>query len=548
MKRVISALLGVSMASTMAIGLTGCGGLKNLSDQIEQKTGLDKQIADADALRWVCIGDKPADYDAVMAEVNKIVEPELGVKLKLEFIDPAQFTEKTKTQMASHDPVDLYFTGYVNNYQTAVEMKGLYDITDMLDNIKMSDGSVHSMSEVIEQYYLDSATVNGRIYGIPNQQVISNPNCIQFTDKAIAEECGVDLVGLQEMAVNNTNTETSKAYMDKLTAELAKIKAKRPDLNTVWPLNPAVTNIYEEVASGVSVRKDDSAEDGKIELVIPAFDDPAVKYGYETVRKWYELGYIRADIASVAQEARTTEENKKIAVTITTWKPGQEVYNVNTYGTEPAYAFANAPYVSRTSPLLTMISVGAFSKNPEAAVKLIYMLNSNKELYNLICWGIEGKHYVKNADGTATELKDAGYDLMAQNAWKYGNQFNGHIMEGQPASYNEGDVLFNGYDYKSKGITLTDDQIKDVWAQTQTMNDVIADKSPLIGFVPNLTDLQAEIANIKNVNDEYKAKREYGTDPVDSWYNDYIAALKTAGIERVRDELQKQVDAWLASK
>jgi len=546
MKRVISALLGVSMASTMAIGLTGCGGLKNLSDQIEQKTGLDKQIADADALRWVCIGDKPADYDAVMAEVNKIVEPELGVKLKLEFIDPAQFTEKTKTQMASHDPVDLYFTGYVNNYQTAVEMKGLYDITDMLDNIKMSDGSVHSMSEVIEQYYLDSATVNGRIYGIPNQQVISNPNCIQI-NKAVAEECGVDLVGLQEMAINNTNAETSKALMDKMTEELAKIKAKRPDLYTMFPFNPALTNIYEDIAGSVAVRKDDSAEDGKLELVIPTFTEEA-KYSYAKINEWYQKGYIRADIASVAQEARTVEDNKKIGMTNTTWKPGQEIYYVNQYGSDPAYAFFQKPYVGRTSPLATMISVGAFSKNPEASVKLIYMLNSNKELYNLICWGIEGKHYVKNADGTATELKDAGYDLMAQNAWKYGNQFNGHIMEGQPASYNEGDVLFNGYDYKSKGITLTDDQIKDVWAQTQTMNDVIADKSPLIGFVPNLTDLQAEIANIKNVNDEYKAKREYGTDPVDSWYNDYIAALKTAGIERVRDELQKQVDAWLASK
>lgn len=531
MKKIISSLLGISIASSMAVGLTGCKSLQNMVDE-------------SNALRWVCIGDKPADYDAVMEKVNEIVEPELGMKLKLEFIDPAQFTEKTKTQMASNEPIDLYFTGYVNNYQNAVEMKGLYDITDKLNNIKMNDGSVHSMSEVIDQYYLDSATVDGKIYGIPNQQVISNPGCISLAT-SVAEECGVDMKGLQDMAVKVKDTASSKAYMDKLTAEMAKIKAKRPDLYTCFPFNPATNNIYEEITTGVAIRRDDSADDGKIEVMIPAFTEES-KYGVETMRKWYELGYIRSDIASVATQTRTTDDNKKIAMTNTTWKPGQEVYARNQYGYDFEYSFTATPYVGRTNPLLTMISVGAFSQHPDEAVKLIYMVNSNKELYNLICWGIEGKHYTINEDGTATEIQNSGWDQMAQNAWKFGNQFNGYVMEGQANSHDPEEVLFNGYE--KEGVELTEDDVKNVWAQTQTMNDIIADKSPLIGFVPNLTNIQSEIANVQNVMDEYKAKREYGTDPVNTWYDSYIADLKTAGIETIRDEMQTQVDAWLASK
>ena len=79
------------------------------------------------------------------------------------------------------------------------------------------------------------------------------------------------------------------------------------------------------------------------------------------------------------------------------------------------------------------------------------------------------------------------------------------------------------------------------------MNDE-ADKSPLIGFVPDLTDIQSEIANISNIDAEFNAKRGFGTEALSVWFDDYDQKMKTAGIEKVRDELQKQYDEWKASK
>ena len=497
MKRIISAVLGLSVVATMAVGLTGCGGGSK-----------------SDTLVWVCVGEKPADHDTVMAKVNELLEPELGMKLDIQYIDGASFTEKTKMKMASGEPVDLYFTGYVNDYQTAVSMGGLYDITEKMENIKMADGSTVKMSDVIEDYYIQSAMVNGKIYGIPCIQVISNPGCIVM-NKKVADECGVDLDGLQKMALSNTNDETAKAYMEKLTGELAKIKEKRPDLYAINPFNPARSNIDEELISGVSFRRDGTSD----EIYIPDFMD-SMKDAFKTIRDWYEKGYIRSDIAS-ASTASSTEQENMYAMAWTTWKPGQDVYYKNQHnGDEPAYSFLGEPYVARKQALLTMTSVGANTKHPEEAIKLIYLLNTDKELYNTICWGIEGKHYTKNADGTATEIKGSGYEQIAQNAWRYGNQFNAFVMEGQPS---------------------------DVWEQTAKMNDE-ARKSPALGFVPNVDNINSEIANISNVKAEFKAKTSYGTSPVDEWYDDYVAKLKTAGIEKVRDEMQKQYDEWKASK
>jgi len=282
----------------------------------------------------------------------------------------------------------------------------------------------------------------------------------------------------------------------------------------VNPFNPALCNIYEDLAGECVIKKDGSSN----EVIIKPFT-PEYENSVDVIRSWYEKGYIRNDIASKGNSLDSLEEKRNTAVVSNSWKPGQEIYFKNERGVDPAYAYFEAPYVSATSPLLTMVSVGANTKHPEEAVKLIYMINSNKELYNLICWGIEGTHYTKNADGTATVIPDTGYSDVAKNAWRYGNQFNGYVMEDQPA---------------------------DVWEETRKMNDE-AVKSPALGFVPNTEKIETELANIENVKSEYKAKTDFGTAARSEYWDEYIGKLKDAGIEKVRDELQKQYDEFLKS-
>jgi putative aldouronate transport system substrate-binding protein len=70
--------------------------------------------------------------------------------------------------------------------------------------------------------------------------------------------------------------------------------------------------------------------------------------------------------------------------------------------------------------------------------------------------------------------------------------------------------------------------------------------SPYLGFTPDMAELANQIAAITAVNDTY-TPRIYtgafsGTD-----YAEYIAALKTAGVEEYLAEIQKQLDAWIAA-
>lgn len=493
-KRIISAMLAIAAGVSAVGGLSGCGG-------------------SGGTLKWVQLGDKQPKNDAILEKVNEIIEPELGMKLEIEYIDTASFSEKAKMQMASGSAFDVIWAGYLNDYQTAVTLEGLKDITDYLDNIEMADGSVVKMSDAVEEYFLDAAKIDGKIYGIPNMQVVSNPLTYKVR-KSVAEECGLNLETLEKAAHEVKDLSSSEKYMNMLTAEMDKVHSKRPDLYTTNPsTNPASRNIYEEIIGGVGIKKDGSSSE-----VVNIKDTDEFKCGVDKTREWFEKGYIRSDIASKGNALTSDDEENQCAFVQTTWKPGQEESDARKAGEEVVYSQIEVPYVSRTDPLLTMLAVSENSKHTKEAVKLIYMLNTNKELYNLLCWGIEGEDYTKNSDGTITDIENSGYDV-GKNAWRYGNQFNSFITSGQQS---------------------------DVWEQTKQMNDE-AVKSPAMGFVPDTNSIMTELANITNVNAEYKARMEFGTAPRSEYWDEYMQKLENAGIDKVREEIQKQYNEFLAA-
>ena len=55
-----------------------------------------------------------------------------------------------------------------------------------------------------------------------------------------------------------------------------------------------------------------------------------------------------------------------------------------------------------------MIGIGKNSKNPEKALKFIELINTNEELYNLICFGIEGKHYYLDENKQVEYIDNSG--------------------------------------------------------------------------------------------------------------------------------------------
>ena len=491
MKKVISIILTITLLAGVLVSLSGCG-----------------DSASNDKLTWYVMGEKPADHDIVMAKANEIIKAQIGMELDLCYIDTASYEEKMKLKMASAEPYDLAFTGYINPYQKAADMGGLYDITDILKEVGFDN-------TVIPQFYFDTATVKGRIYGIPNVQVVSNPSCLMM-DKTLHDEIGADFPALEKAAREAKTYEDVEKFASMIDELFEKVHKARPDLYVFNPESNIIKTLrYEDLVKGVSILKDGSTT--KLELLRDTKD---FQLSLKKIREWYEKGYIRNDIASVGTGLASDEERKRIAVRTATWKPGQEDTLKNKYGDDQVIAFLHDPYIYRDMPLKTMTSVGANSKHPVEAVKLLKLMNTNKELYNLICCGIEGTHYTLNEDGRITVIPDTGYSKVVANAWVYGNQFNCFVRDTQPA---------------------------DVWELTEEMNNT-AKLSPMLGFVPDTDPVTNELANVTNIQDEYNAKSSFGTADMESYFEEKCKKEDDAGLQKILVEMQKQYDDFLASK
>jgi putative aldouronate transport system substrate-binding protein len=166
-----------------------------------------------------------------------------------------------------------------------------------------------------------------------------------------------------------------------------------------------------------------------------------------------------------------------------------------------------------------MFAITANSKDPKRAMMMLNLLYSDKDIINLIDWGIEGKHYVKQPNNTidfppGVDASKSGYNL--RQGWMFGNQF---------LSY-----------------PWTTDS-PDIWTKMDTFNKG-SKKSAALGFMYNPNPVKTELAAISNVVKQYSPGLENGAlDPKENLPK-FVAALKAAGIDKVIAEKQKQLDEW----
>ena len=186
---------------------------------------------------------------------------------------------------------------------------------------------------------------------------------------------------------------------------------------------------------------------------------------------------------------------------------------------EMVHADIVMPYISTMNAQLLTYGIAQQSEHPEAAMKFLNLLYSNPEVLNLLDWGIEGKHYVRTADGHITypdgvDSTNSGYNMNM--TWAFGNSFESYIWEGND-------------------ITIWD-QARNALANSQI--------SPTMGFTFDNSNVKTELAALENVAGEYRMGLESGSmDPAK--LDDFLSALEKAGVNQVIQEKQNQLDAWL---
>jgi len=144
------------------------------------------------------------------------------------------------------------------------------------------------------------------------------------------------------------------------------------------------------------------------------------------------------------------------------------------------------------------------------------LFNTDEYFNNLINFGLEGSHYVKEGSniikpGPESDKYNPG------TPWMFGNQFINYLWANEDPQKWDKFKSFNGD----------------------------ATGTNTLGFIFDPSKVKNEIAACNNVWGQYVPALETGTVDPDEYLPKAIAAFKEAGADKIVAEKQRQLDAWL---
>lgn len=451
-------------------------------------------------LKWY-LGGRAAqpDQETVSNAMEDYLLEEYGLNLDLELItvDFGSYSDKARMVIASDEPYDIMWTAnWCNNYYTNVS-KGAFLPLDAL----LTD----ELRAVIPEALFDACRVNGTLYAIPSYQVSAFQNCVLIPTRLV-EEFDLDVDRVTCLAdLNDFFYDVKQAYphMYPLGLENSKTFA-----------NLSQSHGYEYLINhkvpGAILLEEDRLQ------VINQFELPAVRELFELLYQWGKDGILRTDASTVQDVDPDLRRGLYASSVEATWKPYIETEK--DFSEPITSILISDPWISTGSIIATMNSISKTCAHPEVAMEFLTLLNTDKTLYNMLCFGLEGVHYTLTEEGTVRTDPDAGYDPSCD--WVFACQFNAIPREGQPL---------------------------DIWEQTKAHSDS-AFTSPVNGFTFDPTSVSNEIIACTTVFDQYFTPLCVGAvDPAVA-LPEAMEQMRIAGYDAIIAELQSQIDAWAADK
>ena len=149
--------------------------------------------------------------------------------------------------------------------------------------------------------------------------------------------------------------------------------------------------------------------------------------------------------------------------------------------------------------------------------------------YSLLPQGLNLQAYTREGE-LINVIPDGGYQPFT--SWEFGNMANCYIASGNwPAG---------GEEVREDGLTVANGMWYDLNQNVEG--------SPLLGFVFDAEPIKSEIANCQAVIDQLYYSISCGSVDPETYIPQFNDQLRSAGLEKVLAEKQKQLDAWKASK
>ena len=436
------------------------------------------------------------DLEEVSEAISEITRDKIGVNVELY---RSMDSEKLNLALTSGESWDLVCTHGMDTVNLANTGR-ILPLDDLYDEY------APEMKAEVSEGDLECGKVGGSLYALPMNNDNARATGVAMR-KDIADELGI--------------TADDVKTMDDLHDVLVKVKENYPD---VYPLVPTWQNggmqsilQIDGLYGNLAVIEDAAGDDT---TVTSLYETEAYKNFVENMYQWQQEGLIMPDATT------NTEPNPIGSIGFAdyeTFYPGKEAEVKNKAGVDVIVA-RMTDITAITSIVSGSWSISAASEQPEKAMELYNLMYTDPEIANLFVNGIEGKHYVYT-DDTKTMLT-------------------------LPEGVTEGNTGYSVTDWAWPNECITtpwDSGYKDMYKDLEEFNKS-AIASPALGFRFDSSAILNEGTACSNIESEYATALAWGMLDPEEALPKFIEELKSAGMETIQEEAQRQLDEWLASK
>jgi len=435
---------------------------------------------------------------AVEAAVNPILEEKIGAHVDINLVPFADYNTRMTLMNSSREPYDIAMTApWINNFFTNVTQGTLLSLNDVLPEVPELTGAV-------SDDLLSVATIDGNIYGVPIQQLFPKTFGV-CVNKELAEKYDFDVESVESLA------DLTPVFERMVEGEGAGFYA----MGGILAANAEMLG-YDAVVGEHNYFAVVGLDDASLDIV-NMYETDAYLELVNLRRAWHQAGLtdpnpMQRDAVRAALQA------------------GTQAFSLDQCQDRPIIAtFLGREFVAKSlSPLTlttgamnaSMMAVSADSEHPIEALGLIASLHGDQEIFRLFAHGIEGVSYeIDPETGLITQL-DGASEYWPSTDWMWGNSF-------LAAPRSEADIAN---------------------AETAMATNAAATPAAALGFLFDIRPVELEMAALATLRPNFVALESGQVEDIEGYLAEQLQQLRDAGLDRVHEELARQLAAWQATR
>lgn len=437
----------------------------------------------------------------VEAAMNEHLAANYGFQVDLRNIEIGNFEQTMNLAMTTPElDVTCYFpsNGKLSSYAANNQ---LLDITDMFNHAPAEFKDLFSEAEMAV------SSVNGRIFGTVRKYQFGGSQ-VALMNADIVAEMGIDPASITDY--------------DSLEKVLYQVKEAHPEITVLVPQSSKEMSWFKPWLDGIGTSNAFKTETTDSTELKSLFELDRFKEFTSYAYKWYQDGLIMGDVLSNTMEGGLLVSQGAAFATL---------HNVDIVPLNTIYPnTVESPFLFEPTAMTSDIGniqygISANSAHPQESFELLKAVYMDEKLVTLLGYGIEGVHYVLNADGRAEYPEGLNGDNHP-----YGGFVN-------PAIYPNYLLL----------PLKANSPLTDVKKTVNDWNNSVK-VAKTAGFFFDMGPYTDFTAAYNNLQDKYMYAIWCGSVSLEEVLPAIQSELTAIGYYELKDKAQAELDAWLAAQ